>query len=88
MLDSVFKRLPIKECYFVTDTTASRTLRPTSKWYFSKMRIVQILKLFIEIPHNRVSKLGRHALCRPLQNRKGLCTIEIASRSIGKESAP
>ena len=69
MLDSVFKRLPIKECYFVTDTTASRTLHPTSKWYFSKMRIVHILIFFIEKPHNRVSKLGRQALCRTLQRK-------------------
>ena len=67
MLDSVFKRVPIKVCYFVTDTTVSRTLRPTSKWYFSKMRIVQILIFFIEEPHNRDSKLGRLALCRTLQ---------------------
>ena len=67
MLDSVFKRIPIKECYFVTDTTASQTLRPTSKWQFSKMRIVQILIFFIEKPHKRASKLGRQALCRTLQ---------------------
>ena len=67
MLDSVFERLPIKECYFVTDTTASKTLHPTSKWYFSKMRIVQILIIFIEKHHNRVSKLVGQALCRTLQ---------------------
>ena len=67
MLDSVLNRLPIKECYFVTDTTASRTLRPTSKRYFSKMRIVEILIFFVEKPNNRVSKLGRQALCRTLQ---------------------
>ena len=66
MLDSVLNRLPMKECYFVTDTTVSRTLHPTTKRYFSKMRIVQILIFFIEKPHNRVSKLGRQALCRTL----------------------
>ena len=67
MLDGVFQRLPIKECDCVMDTTASRTLHPASKWYFSKMRIVQVWIFFIGNPLKEFSKLVRHAFCRAPQ---------------------
>ena len=61
MLDSVFKRLPIKECYFVTDTTSNFKVVLLQKENSTDIDI------FIDKPHYSVSKLRRHALCRILQ---------------------
>ena len=81
MLDSVFKNLPIKECfcyghYSVTDTTSNFKVI-----LLQNNNSTEILIFFTEKFHNRVSKLGKQALCGTLQC-KDVGLLKTAPRTL------